>query len=317
MVRLVRRSDTDGERGAPIDLVLFTKREARRLIERLRLDGASRMASFNAPAYGSWTTTLLLTIIGVGVIGVLALPPAVAWPTAAGLTLVTALVAWLSRRERSIAIGADGVLCQVGKASEFVGYDEVTRVQARHDELELELRSGKSIRLPTVRADAPDNVASSSVLAERVREAKAAWRKRVTDRKLDAALSGVGQRPAEWARSLRALASEARIDHRTAPLRADALWPIVEDAAQGARARAGAAAVLSLSGAVERERLRRIADATAEPRLRIVLERAADLADGEVLEEALADLEDDDARAKTAHLSQSLVRADAPGKKAW
>jgi hypothetical protein len=81
----------------------------------------------------------------------------------------------------------------------------------------------------------------------------------------------------EWVRHLRSAGSGANADHRTAPLREQELWRVVEASTADPSSRAGAA--VALSGAIQQEgrkRMRVAAERTHHPKLRIVLEAVAD-----------------------------------------
>ena len=92
---------------------------------------------------------------------------------------------------------------------------------------------------------------------------------------------------AEWIRALRSVSSEGAVDHRTAPITAEALWEIAEDPGAEKVARASAAVALDAAG---KARLRIAAVATAAPDLCAVLEASAEEASEEQLSQALSRL---------------------------
>lgn len=96
----------------------------------------------------------------------------------------------------------------------------------------------------------------------------------------------------DWITQLKALGAGATATLRTAPVMPDRLWRVAEDAAQPATVRAAAAVALGptldQSG---KTRLAEIARATAAPKLRVALERAATDAPEEEIEEALRELD--------------------------
>jgi hypothetical protein len=96
---------------------------------------------------------------------------------------------------------------------------------------------------------------------------------------------------------LRAIGTGANADHRTAPISRDQLWQIVEHAGSRPSARAGAAIALAegLDDA-GRVRLQKAAGATASPKIRVAIEKAATSPSDEELREALAELEQEEAR---------------------
>ena len=79
---------------------------------------------------------------------------------------------------------------------------------------------------------------------------------------------------------------------RTAPVMPDHLWRVAEDAQQPATMRAAAAIALGPTlDPSGKTRLAEIAKATAAPKLRVALERAATDAPLEEMEEALREIE--------------------------
>jgi hypothetical protein len=97
-----------------------------------------------------------------------------------------------------------------------------------------------------------------------------------------------------WVRALRASGAGAAADHRTAPIASEALFSVVRDAEATAMRRAQAAIALGARGEGERKRLRIVAESTAAPEVRSLLELVA----AEAEEEALAaELERTEARA--------------------
>ena len=78
--------------------------------------------------------------------------------------------------------------------------------------------------------------------------------------------------------------------YRATPLRTEELWRVVADVAEPEETRAAAA--VALRGRGDAGRLRVVAEDVASPRLRVVLERAADAdAADETLAEALGALD--------------------------
>lgn len=99
--------------------------------------------------------------------------------------------------------------------------------------------------------------------------------------------------PKERIRALRALGQEGKQGYRAAPVPTEQLWRVFECAANDAETRAAAAIALrERLDASSVRRLRIVAAATAEPKLRIAIESAA-RDDDAALEEALAALDSD------------------------
>jgi hypothetical protein len=136
-----------------------------------------------------------------------------------------------------------------------------------------------------------------TALAERIHEALA---------QRDAHLADAVRLPERGSGSAKAWFEALRTVGRPGGYRAEAapdaarLWRVVEDPAQAPSARAAAAVVLGSSlDEAGRQRLRVAAAATAAPKLRIALEAAA-RSDDARLTEALAELDDESARAAQA-----------------
>lgn len=92
----------------------------------------------------------------------------------------------------------------------------------------------------------------------------------------------------EWIARLKALGAGETATLRSAAIPPEQLWRVAEDPAQPALARAAAAVAV---GTTDRLRLAEVAKTTAAPKLRIALERAAEGASDEEMEEALRELE--------------------------
>src|SRR5262249_28088019 len=154
------------------------------------------------------------------------------------------------------------------------------------------LRSGQVIRLSC------EDGAGEALYALLCEARRAAQRRAASP--TEEALARAGRSPNEWVRDLRALADGATATHRTAPLREDALWEIVEDPAASLEARAAAAvALVSIGGGDARARLR-VAATTANARLRVALETVAGATTDDELEHALAGVGDEDVEAPRA-----------------
>jgi len=95
----------------------------------------------------------------------------------------------------------------------------------------------------------------------------------------------------DWIARLKAVGVGATATLRTAAVMPEHLWRIASDPGQPATARAAAAVALSPTLDDDgRVRLADIAKTTAEPRLRVALERAANDAPDEDIEQALGEL---------------------------
>lgn len=198
-----------------------------------------------------------------------------------------------------LVIGGDGLRFSWLGRSRFIAYADILVVNMawawesgawQQRGVQITLVDGEVVSLPVRGGGAP--------IYERISEAVEAWWRR--DGALETALVQRGPRDARgWLRALRSIGARATADYRSASM-ADDLWRIVEDVAAPADARAGAA--IALRGALGdegRARLRRTADATAMPRLRIAIEAAAsEREDEEALVAALAEVEEGSGKAK-------------------
>jgi hypothetical protein len=249
---------------------------------------------------------------GFALIGMLALLVAALFPAigyawgqhfAAFVILASAAVAAITvvmttlMASTTVSLGADGLRIRWLFRTRTIRYVDIEAVRAfdetpgglrgaRQRGLSLQLRSGEALRLP----DTADEPADLGSIVDRIRGAIA--RSGRGDAVADEALLGSrGRTPSEWLRAVRALGAGANVDHRTAPLRTETLWRIVEDAAAEPEARAGAALALR-AGLDEtgRSRLRVAAMTAAAPGLRFALESAAGEGDDAEIEGALGAL---------------------------
>jgi hypothetical protein len=192
-----------------------------------------------------------------------------------------------------IVVGVDGVLVKWLFTKRFIPMSQITAVTRADDRaIRFHLSSGESVVVHTSMrgkyktARAPQH--RDAVLA-RVAEALAAFRARGASVDVSA-LVGRGTRTKnEWLDALRKLRAGGG-GYRSALVRDDDLWRVVEDPAAPADERAGAAMVLRRSlDESGRARVRVAAEASASPKLRVVLDAAASETD-DALESAIDDL---------------------------
>lgn len=187
-----------------------------------------------------------------------------------------------------IHVGADGLLYEMRVGSRFFPWSEVLEVQPIQKGIAVLLKSGEVYEIPTVSRGKMyyeyERVAQAT-LVSRANDALAAFdRGDVPD--VSARVVRLGRTKEAWIAGLR----DREGSFRDAPLRSEDLWKIVESPAAEVTARAGAAAVLAQEATEDdRARLRIAADACAEPRLRVVLDKAAT---GEDAMDALGDIDD-------------------------
>jgi hypothetical protein len=212
-----------------------------------------------------------------------------------GLTAISFLVVMLVPTR--LDVGADGVMLSWFGRKRFIGYGDVEALR-RYDKgwgrsrqvgVALTLRSGEKVLVPI--SGQRWNDARTAIIEERIREAMEAHRQ--GGGVADAALLRRGARGAgEWVAALRAIGAGANADMRTAPVPRERLFRIVEDPTAPPADRAAAAVAIGGEiDAASRARLRAAAEATAAPRLRIVIEEAASGEDEDALTAALAEVE--------------------------
>lgn len=294
-----------------IKIRVMTLEQGRALLRALGVDGSQKTLStaLSEPAAGlqrAWSRFRLLTLLVfvsffvvsfVGVAsnrGQLALTYFVIWLFAMAALGLAALA------PTKLTIGGDGLLVRWLGRARYIPYSDIRSVHLMfHDQVgqaaylagrgaegacgvQLWLTSGEVVPLHVRR--------ESDRIHERIAEVVDAWWRR--DGALETALVSRGTRDARaWLRALRGIGAKATTGYRTTSM-ADELWRIVEDVAASAEARAGAAfALRDAWGEEGRARLGRIAAATASPRLRIAIDRAASVEeDEEAFAAALAEV---------------------------
>jgi hypothetical protein len=215
----------------------------------------------------------------------------------AGCAFALALVMAYLFASTTISLSPEGVSVRWLLRRQLFRYADIEAVRVfderssvfgakRQRGIAIHLRSGDVVRLP----DDPGAATDLGAVVERIRDALArSGRGDAIDG--EPLLERRGRSPAEWLRAVRGLGSGANADHRTAPVRPETLWRIVEDPTAGPEARAGAAVALQERLDDEgRTRLRIAALSADTPGLRLALEAAAAEADDAELEGALEEL---------------------------
>lgn len=283
-----------------LELVLDEPEDGRLALLALGLDPSQSVTSFRGMslAAGSFSRTFAMlgalaalgTIVG-SAIALLSAPAGVA------TGVVTAIIGMIvgSLWPTTVRVGADGVLVKWLTYQRFVPHDDILAVRveergfgnSKHTAVVLTLENGPEIALPIERGALSDNEAPR--VAQRIDEAKAIHDRGGAD--FDAhVLARHHESTEDWVRMLRGLTRLAT--HRTSMVRATDLWKIVESHGAAPLARAAAAVALEPElGEPDRTRLRVAAATTAQPRLRVALDRVADGAADEAILEALAELE--------------------------
>jgi hypothetical protein len=183
-------------------------------------------------------------------------------------------------------VGGDGLLLRWLGTSRFVPWASVVWIESFDGAIVLTLDRGRWLTLRMPR----DHERHHPEHAELVARMRAALRGGCARGDDPAArlLVRRGGHTGQWVRAMRAL-SVRPWGYRTAPLPAARLWSLVGNARVDRRARTGAA--IALASSLDdrgRERLRAIAGACADPRLRIALTAASDPASVAAADDDLA-----------------------------
>jgi hypothetical protein len=265
--------------------------EADEIMGALGLGPTQRAARF--PAFAPRGSPSAYVALGLflagGAVMAAAIPLQLPWLIAVAVLVM--IVGSAAFNPCIIHVGADGLLVGTRIGPRFVPWSEVVSLESASRGVVVRCKA-EAIAIPTsltVAANPRDEVAKQALL-DRAHAALAAHR-RGEEPDVAALLARRGRPHAEWVRAL----FHREVGFRTAPVLDDQLWSVVESATADATARAGAAAVLARAGgAAERERLRVAADGCAAPRLRAVLEKAADGASDAEVEAALLEVEADE-----------------------
>jgi hypothetical protein len=176
--------------------------------------------------------------------------------------IVCALAAALTFRQASkIAVGVDGVLVKGTSRTRFFAYREVEDARERGGEIEL-VRGGRTVlRLQLHGRDATRRDAIIARIREAIQRARSAE---------DARARELVESSSTY--QLERVASGGA-DYRTASLTRAELWALVEGPGIDADTRTAAAEALARTGGgEERARLRVLAAACAQPKVRVALE---------------------------------------------
>jgi hypothetical protein len=287
--------------GLPLELQTGSQEEARALLRALGLDVSQTVADFRILSRARADPMVVFGMtLGVMVLG--ALLGAAMGSIVRGLGPIFFVIPVLLMTAVLIVpthlrVGADGFEIRWMSTRRFVRYDEIAYL-SRYDKgwgrsriigLDLSLRSGETLQLPV--QDGNWDSDQIGLIEERIREGQDSLRR--GDTVTDAALLERGARGmSDWVAELWAIGTDANVTLRTAPIPKDRLLRVVEDPSLGSSARAAAAVALRADLDDDaRARLRVVGESTAEPRLRVAIEKAANGADRSELEAALAEVE--------------------------
>jgi hypothetical protein len=192
-----------------------------------------------------------------------------------------------------ITVGVDGLLVKWLWLREFIATKDIILVRRfdtgsgrnRRRGIEIVL-PGRAMQLPMYSDEA------IAILERRIRDVIGLAREQthVEGEALVLARGELGLR--DWMNQLKALGSGATATLRNAAVMPEHLWRVAEDPARPAIERAAAAIALAPSlGETDKERLADLAKTTVAPKLRVALERVAEEATDDEVEEALKELE--------------------------
>lgn len=205
--------------------------------------------------------SLFVTGVTAGILGT-------AWPLLLSAVLGVGLALYLSLRR--VVVGDDGVLVRRGFRERFVSFAEVHRI----DDLTVWLKDGKRIAVTV-----SGNPADRAAVVHRLHDAYDRYLRRGAE--VDARLARAGRDMATWARDLKRQV-HATDTFRSTSLPQDHLERVLGNPASGVEQRIGAAIALSSLGEDPAGRIRVAAVASANERVRVALEAAAE---GEIDEE--------------------------------
>ena len=307
VVRLLRR------RRPAVELMVSDAAQGRAVLRALGLDASQTVADFRTMSRIFAKSGGVFALVGgmmaagamLGAATASRLAPGLLAPLFGACVLgVVVPMLWPTR----VIVGADGIAMSWLGRKRFIRYADVVSVSTyasgfgtrQYVGAAVVLDSGEQIKIPVGQQRWNDGDAAG--LAERIREAMETHR--AGGWEADASILARRGRPAaEWVTALKAIGAGAAADLRNAAVPAERLWRIVEDSAASALARGGAAVARgpTLGAPAEQQRLRVAARATAAPKLRVLLERAASAPSDESLAEALHEL--DEAEAATERKS--------------
>jgi hypothetical protein len=296
-----------GSSAAPIRLAIQDREQGRRLLHALGFDASQTTASFRAlsmvlsrPRYTFLAIALFMVCLGLFA-GTVAASVAANLPALIALGAVPFVLGYAGLlgaflTPSALSTGTDGLMVKWLWWKRFVPYRDILSVarfetgwgSSNRKGLTLLLHSGEQVRVPVSQDDE-----AVAIVDERIQEAMESYRRHDTEG--DATmLRRNGREIAAWITTLRSLGAGSNADLRTAPLPRERLFRIVESPTAEAGDRAAAAVALGTDLDQEgRARLASAAAATAAPRLRIAIEKAAESADEEALREALSALVDE------------------------
>ena len=266
-------------RGMPIELRVHGEEEARRIVVRLGLDVDRRTATKKVRSpIASHVMPLAILLSQVGTIGRQIFAPHGPLPFWMMPITVVVMLGWLvaATTSRDVVVGRDGIRIRWLGRSRFLPHRSIARVEKTDRGVVVHTVDGEAIDLPLRPATKKVNDEwrdEALALFDRIERARERDDEGVApEAKL---LEPEARATKEWVASLR---DPGRMEtFRRGELDAAQLWRIVEDGDVEPRRRAAAAIALSTSlDDAAKTRLRVAASTSAEPKLRVALEAAAD-----------------------------------------
>lgn len=293
---------TQGRWKRAIEFGVRDEGQGRAMLRALGLDSSQVTASFRAHSRmaGGWLTFAIIIGISALLGAVMAIAPhnPLAAPFAAMAFLALLIPVSLPT---TAVVGTDGVLLKWTGTRRYLPYKDIVSLTPDGTGALFTLRDGRTAKVEfgarrTGKAARERARIECETFVARVEQARAAAP--TPETQVDPDTVARGERDVStWLKSLRAL-TQNEGGMRSAPVLRDQLFGLVDDTRLDPSARAGAAAALGLGAAPsERERLRAVAATIAMPRLRVVVEAAAD-GDEKKLRDALDEVRDESERTR-------------------
>lgn len=292
-----------------IDLVVADEAEGRALLDALDLGTSRRTAQFlahprmhGAPAVAGLMVAAIagaffgLTALMRGGHGLFGIIVAVVFAMLPYIPVVASVA------PTKVTVGVDGVLLRRLGMDQFIPFRDVASVEMYDEGVHLVLRDGRKVPLRVGPLDSKvlaihtEQSAEREALYTRLRDAMGEHARGEQPGVSALAVDRGGRTVTAWIAHLRELAQRQEGGMRQAPVLRSTLWSLLGDPNASSTDRAGAAVALAESGRDEpstQERLRVVAGAVASPRLRVVIEAAAEGTDAR-LTRAIELLDEDD-----------------------
>jgi hypothetical protein len=293
--------------GQRLTIHVRSPEQAERLLKALRFTTTEKNAVFRVlPPFHLPTIGGMLFPFGAIVFFVFAKHNLNAVPEILIALVAMIVILGLGIFDRKLTVGRDGITISSRWGRRFVSFADVTSVN-RYSDVQAPRRGrrgneviyagvvlhlrGEDLRVPITRGLQPDDELFGA--CERINAALTAWR--ATQPVNTDVLERGGRTTQDWVSDLRTLGTTDPTTYRVAAVDREALFAIVEDPVNEASSRAAAAIAIGAKLDEEsRVRLRKSAEAIADPKLRVAIEHVVD-----AKEEAFAELLDELAPAET------------------